>query len=184
MNRIRRFVLRWCPPPEYVLNTFVNKIPFVSLRMRAYQLFGVRFEDVRSSLIMLGAEVWSPWKLEIGARSIIGRQCLVDARGGLRIGRDVNITSYVRFMTAKHDVSSSDFVAEMAPIVVGDRAWVALGATVLGGVTVGEGAVVAAGAVVAKDVEPFTMVGGVPARKISDRSRELDYELGYRPNWL
>jgi acetyltransferase-like isoleucine patch superfamily enzyme len=184
MNRIRKFVLRWCPPPEYLLNHFVNRIPLVSLRMRIYQLFGVRFEDVRTSIIMLKAEVWSPWKLEIGARSIIGRECLVDARGGLRIGRDVNITSYVRFMTAKHDVSSPDFVAEMAPVVVGDRAWIALGATILGGVTVGEGAVVAAAAVVTRDVEPFAMVGGVPAKKIADRSRELTYELGYRPNWL
>ncbi|HMS72434.1 MAG TPA: hypothetical protein PKB03_05320, partial [Baekduia sp.] len=65
----------------------------------------------------------------------------------------------------------------------GDRAWVALGATVLGGVTIGEGAVVAAGAVVTKDVEPYSVVGGVPAVKIGDRSRGLRYELDYRPSW-
>ena len=177
-------MLRWCPPPEYLLNHFVNRIPIVSLRMRTYQLFGVRFEDVRTSVIMLGTEVWAPWKLEIGARSIVGRCCLLDARGGLCIGRDVNVTSYVRFMTAKHEVSDPDFIHQMSPIAVGDRAWIALGGVVLGGVNIGEGAVVAAGAVVAKDVAPYTIVGGVPATKIADRAGDLTYELSYRPNWL
>ena len=69
------------------------------------------------------------------------------------------------------------------PIVIGDRVWIGMNATVLGGVTIGEGAVVAAGSVVTKDVPPFTVVGGVPARPIKDRERELTYRLAYRPNW-
>jgi maltose O-acetyltransferase len=60
---------------------------------------------------------------------------------------------------------------------------VATGAIVLPGVTVGEGAVVAAGAVVSRDVEPFTIVAGTPARPIAQRTRTLDYELDFRPNW-
>lgn len=152
--------------------------------MRIYQMFGVRFENVRASTIMLGTEVWAPRNLKIGARSVIGRHCLLDARGGIRIGSDVNVTSYTKFMTAKHLVDSPDFVAELEPAVIEDRVWLTLGVTVLGGVTVGEGAVVAAGAVVTKDVAPYTVVGGVPAVKISDRTSDLSYTLDFRPNWL
>jgi len=58
-----------------------------------------------------------------------------------------------------------------------------LGATVLGGVTIGEGAVVTANATVTKDVAPYTIVGGTPAREIGSRDPNQTYELDYRPNW-
>ncbi len=54
---------------------------------------------------------------------------------------------------------------------------------VVGSVTIGEGAVVAAGAVVTKDVDPYMIVGGVPARPIRERARDLTYELSWRPDW-
>jgi acetyltransferase-like isoleucine patch superfamily enzyme len=162
----------------------VNRIPLAAPRMAAYARLGVRFEDQATGAIMLGTEVFDAARLEIGARTIVGRHCLLDARGGIRLGRSVNVSSYARFMTAKHLVNSPDFNAEFTPAVVGDRAWIALGATVLGGVTIGEGAVIAAGAVVTADVEPFTIAGGIPARPIGTRTRELRYDLDYRPDWL
>lgn len=176
-------VQRYAPPPEYVLNHVVNRIPFAAPRMRAYAALGVTFEDVRTSVIMLGTTIEKPSLLHIGADTIVGGDCMLDARGGLRIGRSVNVTGTVRFMTAKHDVRDPDFTAVFEPIVVGDRAWIALGATILGGVTIGEGAVVAAGAVVTGDVDPYTIVGGIPAAPLADRPRDLRYRLSYRPNW-
>ncbi|QRD53838.1 acyltransferase (plasmid) [Pseudosulfitobacter pseudonitzschiae] len=56
-----------------------------------------------------------------------------------------------------------------APIIVEDNVWIGHGATVLKGVRIGTGSVIAAGAVVVRDVEPFSIVGGVPAKKISSR---------------
>lgn len=176
-------LIRGLPPPDALVNAIVPRIPLAPLRIAALRLAGVRFEDPRATTVMLATEVWSAARLEIGARSIVGRRCLLDARGGIRIGRDVNVSSYSRFMTAKHLVDDPDFAAVSEPIVVGDRVWIALGATILGGVTIGEGAVVAAGAVVTGDVEPYAIVGGVPARKLRERRRELDYRLGYRPLW-
>lgn len=170
-------------PPEYILNHVVNRIPLATPRMRAYAALGVTFEDVRTGVIMLGAIVEKPSRLRIGAHSIVGGQCLLDARGGLTIGRHVNITGTARFMTAKHDVRDPDFTAVFEPVVVGDRAWIALGATVLGGVTIGEGAIVAAGAVVTRDVAPYTIVAGTPATAVGERPRDLRYELSYRPDW-
>lgn len=176
-------VTRNAPPPEYALNHVVNCIPATAIRMRAYRAFGVWFEDVRSTTIMLGAKVEKPRLLRIGARTIVGPSALLDARGGITLGRDVNITGDVRFMTAKHDINDPDFTASFEPITVGDRVWIALGATVLGGVSIGDGAVVAAGSIVTKDVAPYTIVGGIPATKIGERPHDLRYRLDYRPSW-
>ena len=172
------------PPREFVLNHLVNRIPLVDVRMAAYERLGVRFADRAKALIMLGTEVWNPKGLEIGPYASIGRDVLLDARGGIRIGKSVNITSHTRFMSAKHVVDDPIFEARFEPIDIGDHAWVALGATVLGGVSIGEGAVIAAGSVVTKSVAPFAIVGGVPAAPIGERNRNVSYEIDYRPNWV
>jgi acetyltransferase-like isoleucine patch superfamily enzyme len=176
-------LVRRLPPPDAVVNAIVPRLAPAPLRMWALRLAGARIDEPATTTVMLGTEVWAAGGLEIGARSIVGRHCLLDARGGIRIGTDVNVTSYCRLMTAKHVIDDPGFDAVYEPIVIGDRVWIALGATVLGGVTIGEGAVVAAGAVVTGDVEPFAVVGGVPARKLRERTRDLHYRLGYRPAW-
>jgi putative colanic acid biosynthesis acetyltransferase WcaF len=182
-KRLLRPIRTLVPPAAWIANTLVNRIPLVSMRMRCYALMGVSFEDPHTGTIMLSTEIRAPRQLHIGRNSAIGRHCTIDARGGIAIGRDVNISSDARLQTAKHLIDDPDFMHDFSPISVGDRAWIAEGAVVLGGVSVGEGAVVAAGAVVTKDVAPFTVVGGVPARPIRMRSEDLQYHLTWRPNW-
>ena len=58
---------------------------------------------------------------------------------------------------------------------IGDRAWIGPRVIILPGCTVGEGAVVAGGAVVTRDVPPYTVVGGVPAKEMGKRNRNLEY---------
>ena len=86
-------------------------------------------------------------------------------------------------LTLGHDPQSSDFADRGGDVVIGNRAWIGYGALILPGITIGDGAVVGAGAVVTKDVEPFTIVAGNPARKIGERNRDLCYEIKYEP-WL
>lgn len=179
-----RLLRQYAPPPDALLNVVANHLPFAAWRMRAYRAFGVQFADPRTGAIMLGTEVLEPGRLSIGRRTIIGRGCLIDARGGIEIGDDVNISSYSRLMTAKHLVHDAEFTAAFEPIVIGRRAWIAMGATVLEGVTIGEGAVVAANATVTRDVPPFAIVTGTPAEVVGERRQPLTYELSYRPNWL
>ena len=62
------------------------------------------------------------------------------------------------------------------PVRIEDDVWVGYGATIMHGVRIGEGAVVAAGALVTKDVEPYTIVGGVPAKPIRKRFEPEDIE--------
>lgn len=93
----------------------------------------------------------------------------------------MNISSYVKIITAGHDVKSIKFDGTCAPVTIEKYAWLATGCTILEGVHVGEGAVVACGALVTKDVEPYSVVGGIPAIKISERIKNLDYKVVLPP---
>ena len=174
----------WVPPREFALNHFVSRLPWMKLRVAGYRRLGVRFEDSATAAIMMSTDVHAPRRINIGAHTIIGRHCLLDGRGGLEIGRNVNISSYSLLISAGHDPYDDGFAGYQAGIIVEDRVWIATRATVLAGVTIGRGATVAAGAVVTKDVEPFTVVAGVPAKPIGRRPETLSYELDYRPNYL
>lgn len=126
-----------------------------------------------------GCIIWGPivvtpyaglTRVSLGARSFVN----VEARFGcpearVSIGDDVQIGPRVSFETVNHGLiyrAGQGRGAECRPIVVENGAWLASGVIVLPGVTIGEGAVVMAGAVVNRDVPPYTLVGGVPARVI------------------
>jgi putative colanic acid biosynthesis acetyltransferase WcaF len=178
-----RALRRGLPPEDWLLNHVVCRIPLVASRMSWYARFGVDLEDHHTGVIMLGSQVHEPKRLRVGRNCAIGKQCVLDARGDITIGRDVNISSHAQLQTAKHLIDDPDFAHDYSPITIGDRAWIAEGAMVLGGVTIGEGAIVTARSVVTKDVAAFSVVGGVPARPIRERSRDLRYHLSWRPNW-
>ena len=107
--------------------------------------------------------------LRIGARCFLNSPLFVDASAPVTLGDGVSVGHHTVFVTTDHAIGGPNFRAgqvRVAPITVGDGAWIAAGVTLLPGVTVGAGAVVAAGAVVTKDVPPHTLVGGVPAKFI------------------
>lgn len=87
----------------------------------------------------------------------------------ISIGNHVAIGPDVHFFAAGHDTSTLELNDTAGSITVGDNVWICGQSVILQGVTIGEGAVIAAGAVVSHDVEPYTIVGGVPAKKIKDR---------------
>ena len=164
---------------ELVFNRVLTHVPSNALRLRALRALGA---DLGEHVYLFGgSEVLEPGNLRIAGRCHVGRFCQVDARGGIDIGWDVVIASHVLLVTADHDLRDPGFAGRLGPIVIGDRAWLASRATVVGGVTIGEGAVVAAGAVVTEDVPPWTIVGGVPARPIGERPREQHYRIDYGP---
>lgn len=87
----------------------------------------------------------------------------------IAIGSQTVVSQGVFLCCASHDITSQIMELTHHPIVIGPQAWVAARAFVGPGVTVGEGAVVGACAVVTKDVEPWTVVAGNPARFIKKR---------------
>jgi acetyltransferase-like isoleucine patch superfamily enzyme len=171
------------PDPDYVFNHVVNRIPLAGARMGLYAALGVQFDDVSSAHISLGVDMWLGGRLAMGARSTIGQRCYIDARGGIRIDSDVSIAREVALLTATHIPDDQNFAGRVLPVHLNQRCWIGLRALVMPGVSIGEGAIVGAGAVVTTDVEPYTIVGGVPAKVLRRRSEPMSYELGWRPSW-
>ena len=122
----------------------------------------------RMACFMPKARVDYPWNVSIG-HSSVDNGAWVYALAKITIGDNVCIGEDVRLLTGTHDLESATFDLIIKPIDIGDNVWIATGAIILPGVKIGEGAVVAAGAVVAKDVEPWTVVGGNLAKVIKKR---------------
>jgi len=124
-------------------------------------------------------------KVHLGERNVINFGCLFDGRKyHIRIGSDVSIGPEASILTLGHDPQSPVFADRGGDVIIGNRVWIGYRALILPGVTIGEGAVVGAGAVVTKNVEPFTIVGGNPAKKIGDRSKDVSYNLKFDPRFL
>jgi maltose O-acetyltransferase len=155
------------------------------LRLRLYLYRRIGMKVGKECVIRRGVYLGSPNELELGDGSFVGRASLY-CTGGIKIGKNVNVSDGAVIITAKHDVNSPKFEAKYEPIRIEDWAWIATNAIVLAGITIGEGAVVAAGAVVTKDVPAYSVVGGNPAKVIGERKKQLfDYSPGsYRPPFL
>jgi maltose O-acetyltransferase len=178
MDRQRLRALR--PPSWFVCNFALNKVPSRRFRHAVYRALGVKLDPTAS--IMMYTELLGLRSIVIGPRSTIGQHCLLDGRGHITIGSDVNISSFARLITGVHDLRHPNFAGGTRPITIGDKAWIATAAMVLGGVTIGVGAVVAAGSVVTRDVPSGQIVGGIPARPIGQRAG-WSYELGPVERW-
>lgn len=157
----------------FISNMFINKIPSRSLRKFWYEMLGSKIG--KSSVLFRRVEVLAPNQLTVGKNSSVGWFSLLDARGGIYIGNNVTVASYCKLVTGSHDINDPKFGAQFSPIIIGDYVWIGTGAIILQSVNIGEGAVVCAGAVVTKDVPPYTVVGGVPAKFIKKRSKNCNY---------
>lgn len=154
----------------------IARLPFHSLRIAS--LRALKSKIGKHVGLYRGFEVRSPWKLSIGNSTIVGHNALLDARMGLDIGSNVNISNEVMIWTLHHDYNATDFASTGKRVIIEDYAWLCSRSVILPGVTIGKGAVVAAGAVVTRDVAPYSVVGGVPAKIIAQRNRDLTYDLG------
>lgn len=159
---------------EYGLNDILPHIPSWSVRKFVLRRLGIRIGD--GSFMSKNIYMMAPRMLSVGTDTHINKDCLLDARGGLTIGNSVSVSHRVNIITGGHHLNSKNFQGKYLPIVIDDYAWIGIGSTILQGVHIGKGAVVCAGAVVTKDVAPYNVVAGVPARKIKERTRELDYK--------
>lgn len=158
----------------------VGLIPSHHIRLFLYRnLYKAKIG--KGAVVYFGTEIRGSWNLSINEGSIIGDKAILDARrGGISIGRYVNIGSYVSIYTDQHDYNDPHFgtsYEKVGAVILEDRVWIGPNAIILHSVRIGEGAVIAAGAVVTKDVAPFTVVGGIPAKKIAERNQNLKYKF-------
>lgn len=165
----------------YITNYFIANIPSWGLRHGWYRrVLGIELGPRAG--VHLGCYWWfyGPGQIRragvsIGANSRINRDCMIDVRGGVKIGDNVSISPQVAISTAAHGALDPGFRVEIRPVVIEDNVWIGMRATILGGVTLGRGCVVAAGAVVTKDVPPLTIVAGVPAKPVGMRPEEASH---------
>jgi putative colanic acid biosynthesis acetyltransferase WcaF len=118
--------------------------------------------------------IYFPWNLTVSDWSAIGEEVLIYNLGPVTLGKKVTISHRAHLCAGTHDYTRPELPLIKPPIEIGDQAWVCADAFVGPGVVVGEGAVVGARAVVMKNVEPWTVVAGNPARFV--RKRELKAE--------
>lgn len=172
------------------LCTLTGYIPSHTIRLFLYRTI-FRVKIGRDSSIHWRAEFNQPAGVRIGHNTIIGNDALLDGRMKnflrykkehgypLTIGNNVSVAGEVRIYTMEHDIDSPDFAEVGAPVVIDDYAVIGTRVTILPGVHIGKGAVVASGAVVTKDVGEYEVVGGVPAKFIKTRNKNLTYTLKF-----
>jgi len=160
---IAYLTLRWCAKlPSHTIRNFLLRF-----------VYGVKLS--KGACLYGGFIIRNPTGITIESGTVIGGNCELDGRMGLWIGKNVNISGDVQIFTLQHDYRDPHFKTIGGPVEIHDYAWLSARSMVLPGVKIGKGAIVAAGAVVTQDVQPYTVVAGVPAKEISKRPKDLDY---------
>jgi acetyltransferase-like isoleucine patch superfamily enzyme len=172
---------------KYMTNHVIAHIPSHKVRLAWYHRvlgwqIGPRATLLLGQRVQFGGLRSGGMKVSIGNGTVINEGCFLYTTGGLIIGENVSISAGAWLVTGTHDMNDPHFPDDYRPIVIESHAWIGVRATVLAGVTIGEGAVVMAGAIVTRDVPPYAVVGGVPARVVSQRKlQNASYELDFSP---
>ena len=128
-----------------------------------YELFNHQIGE--KSTIRNPVTVVEPNKVRMGKNSIIMNNALLMASGGIEIGDCTMVAAHAKLISNDHDLYDRSILT-MVPIKIGNHVWIGAGATILKGVTVGDHAIIGGGSVVNKDVPPYAVVVGNPAKVV------------------
>lgn len=182
INKLKSRVLNIFLEFEVYLLHLAGCIPSHHLRRIIYRAGGIKIG--KGSTIHMGARFYDPRNIFIGDDSLIGEVAVLDGRDKLVIGNHVAFATGVMIFNSQHEINDENFSPSSAPVLIEDYVFVGPRVVIQPGVRIGKGAIVAAGAVVTKDVPPFAIVGGVPAKIIGERKlKNLHYRLG-RARWF
>lgn len=154
------WLLLFRPTPEH------SKI-FNRWRILLLRCFGAKIGA--QCVVKSSCEIWQPWKLAIDDYVALSERVICYTVDRIKIGAQTTISREAFLCCAGHDIASPTMELTFAPITIGSNCWIAGRATIMPGVKIGDGAVVGAGAVVTKDVAPWIVVAGNPAREIKRR---------------
>jgi len=141
--------------------------PCFGWRRFLLRFFGAKIG--RSVHVYPSVTIYCPWNLEAGDESAIGELAFIYNLGRVTLGPRVTISHRAHLCAGTHDHNKPDFPLLRPPIVIGSEAWICADAFVGPGVTIGDGAIVGARAVAMKDVKPWSIVVGNPARESKSR---------------
>lgn len=158
------------------LNVSLNVVPN-PFRNYYLRLYGIIIGS--GSCIHRGCFFFHVGNFSIGRNSVINFGCYLDNRRGITIGNNVGVAHNTKIYTLGHDLNDPEFKTKGAPVHIEDNVFIFSNVLIMPGVTIGEGSIILAGSVITKDVTPWTIVGGNPAKKIKDRKRKIDYSQSY-----
>ena len=170
-NKIIRTIWGIC----YALFFRTSPRPCFAWRRWLLKRFGSKLAD--HTRIYPNSTIYYPPNLEMGEHAVLGDNVNCYNVDKIVIGEHAMVSPFSFLCSASHDNSIRNLPLITAPIIVEPEAWVCSDAFVGPGVTIGRGAVVGACGCVFKDVEPWTIVGGNPAKKIKDRVIRTSEEL-------
>lgn len=155
----------------YIINHTIFRVFFYGklackCRNSILRFFGATIHE--DACVYPTCNIFAPWNLFLG-RSCIGPNTRIYNKDKVQIGDDCIISQGAYLCTASHDIERELLPLITEHVTIKDQVWVAADAFIGMGVTIGQGAVVGARAAVFKDVEPWTVVGGNPARVIKRR---------------
>ena len=141
--------------------------PANAWRMAVLRLFGAKIHG--RPFVHGRARIQQPWNLVMHHRACLGDKANAYSLDVIEIGPDATIAQEAYLCTGTHDFTSPRLALQTAPIRIGRGAFVGARSFIMPGVSLGEGSVVGAAAVVTRNVAPYVIVAGNPARKIGDR---------------
>lgn len=169
---IKQTYYKWKSSWSWLSMSFITNFPSRHVRMFLLRKKGATI--AKNVSIWRGVEIRNPQGLVIGPGCAIGPGVTLDARKGLKIGKNVTIAKDAIVWTLHHDMNSKDFHTIGGETIIEDYAWICSRSVLLPGVRVGRGAVIASGAILSKNADDCSVMGGVPAKKIGER-KETDF---------
>lgn len=165
---------------NYLFNKWIMSIPFHFFRF--FFIYKKLKSIGNNTFFLMNIEIRNGQNITVGNNCVINQNVLLDGRGGkLQICNNVDIGQETNIWTLEHDVHDVEHKAIGSDVIIEDDVWISSRCTILPGVRIGKGAVVASNSVVTKNVENYTIVGGIPAKPIGKRNQNLNYCLNYKP---
>jgi putative colanic acid biosynthesis acetyltransferase WcaF len=151
----------------YVVFFRTSPRPFHAWRVFLLRCFGAKLG--KNCHIYGRARIWAPWNLKCDEQATIGDEAIVYNPALITLGSHAIVSQQAYLCGATHDYEDPKFPLVALPISIGPYAWVCARATVQPGVSMGAGAILALGGVASRNLEPWAVYAGIPARRIKDR---------------
>ncbi|MBU2927577.1 putative colanic acid biosynthesis acetyltransferase [Winogradskyella psychrotolerans] len=164
LNKLKRLL--------WTIVWFLLAKPFPRRFANSWKLFllrGFGAKVHKTAVVYSSVKIYAPWNLEMKEHACMAPEVDCYNVDKIVIGAHAIVSQKSYLCTASHDVQKSDYPLITKPIIIKDQAWVGAGAYINMGVEIGEGAVVGATASVYKNIEPWVIVGGNPAKFIKER---------------